>query len=255
MQLFDLDEAIAEMTRVKQLEAVGICIPATAPPDHLYSDPWYDKFWAAAQDLRMPLNMPIFTGATPEHGLAPRQAGSRANGPMSFAGAAMTIADLIQSGVCERFPDIRFVVTEFETGWVAHVLKRLDWAYVRAGGERAFGLPMLPSQYWRRNFAVTFEDDPLGIMTRDFIGTDTMMWGNDYPHGDSIFPHSQRVLGEIDPVRLHAGGALEDDGQERHRALRPAVRAGRPRAGSDQLSARTECQDLAKLDASNSGDG
>ncbi len=255
VQLFDLDEAIAEMTRVKQLEAVGICIPATAPPDHLYSDPWYDKFWAAAQDLRMPLNMHIFTGATPEHGLAPRQAGSRANGPMSFAGAAMTIADLIQSGVCERFPDIRFVVTEFETGWVAHVLKRLDWAYVRAGGERAFGLPMLPSQYWRRNFAVTFEDDPLGIMTRDFIGTDTMMWGNDYPHGDSIFPHSQRVLGEIDPVRLHAGGALEDDGQERRRALRPAVRAGRPRAGSDQLSARTECQDPAKLDASNSGDG
>ncbi len=23
------------------------------------------------------------------------------------------------------------------------------------------------------------------------------MWGNDYPHGDSVFPHSQKVLGEI----------------------------------------------------------
>jgi hypothetical protein len=56
---------------------------------------------------------------------------------------------------------------------------------------------MLPSQYWRRNFAITFEDDPLGIMTRDFIGTETMMWDNDYPHGDSVFPHSQQVLSEI----------------------------------------------------------
>ncbi len=56
---------------------------------------------------------------------------------------------------------------------------------------------MLPSQYWRRNFAITFEDDPLGIMTRDFIGTDTLLWGNDYPHGDSVFPHSQRVLSEM----------------------------------------------------------
>ena len=23
------------------------------------------------------------------------------------------------------------------------------------------------------------------------------MWGNDYPHGDSVFPHSQQVLSEI----------------------------------------------------------
>ena len=197
VQLFDLDEAIKEMERVEQLGGVGVCIPATAPPEHVYSDPWYDKFWAVAQDMKMPLNMHIFTGATANHGLADRQASSRANGAMAFAGAAMTIADLIQSGVCERFPDIKFVITEFETGWVGHLLKRLDWAYVRGGGERASGLPMLPSAYWRRNFAVTFEDDPLGIMTRDFIGTGTMLWGNDYPHGDSIFPHSQQVLSEI----------------------------------------------------------
>ncbi len=197
VQLFDLDEPIQEMERAKQMGHVGMCVAATAPPDHLYSDPWYDKFWAAAQDLKMPLNMHIFTGATDNHGLAPRQDGSRANGVMGFAGAGMTIADLILSGVCERFPDIKFVITEFETGWIAHVLRRLDWAYVRGGGERVMGLPMLPSQYWRRNFACTFEDDPLGIMTRDFIGTGTLLWGNDYPHGDSVFPHSQRVLNEI----------------------------------------------------------
>jgi predicted TIM-barrel fold metal-dependent hydrolase len=197
VQLYDLDQAIAEMERSKLLGHVGTCIPATAPPDHLYSDPWYDRFWAAAQEMRMPLNMHIFTGATPNHGLADRQAGSRANGPMAFAGAGMTVCDLIQSGVCDRFPEIKFVVTEFETGWIAHLLRRLDWAFVRGGGTRTSGLNMLPSAYWRRNFAITFEDDPLGIMTRSFIGTETLLWGNDYPHGDSVFPHSQRVLSEI----------------------------------------------------------
>ena len=197
VQLYDLDEAISEMERAKEMGHVGMCIAATAPPDHLYSDPWYDRFWAAAQDMKLPLNMHIFTGATDNHGLAPRHSSSKANGPMGFAGAGMTICDLIQSGVCERFPDLKFVITEFETGWIAHLLRRLDWAFVRGGGERVTGLKMLPSQYWRRNFAITFEDDPLGIMTRDFIGTDTMMWGNDYPHGDSVFPHSQQVLSEI----------------------------------------------------------
>ena len=197
VQLWDLDQAIEEMERCKAMGHVGICVPITAPPDHLYVDTWYDKFWAAAQDLEMPLNMHLFTGATENHGLPPRQAPSRANGPMGFAGAAFTIADMIQSGVLERFPNLKVVITEFETGWIGHVLKRLDWAYIRGGGERTSGLPMMPSHYWLRNFYATFEDDPLGIRTRDFIGTKTLMWGNDYPHGDSVFPHSQQVLTEI----------------------------------------------------------
>ena len=197
LQLYDLDEAIAEMERSKLMGHVGASIPASAPPDKLYVDPWYDKFWAAAQEMEMPLNMHIFTGATADHGLPRNDPRSRANGPMAFAGVALTVADLIQSGVCERFPDLKFVVTEFETGWIGHVLKRLDWAYVRGGGERVMGLPKLPSEYWRSNFYCTFEDDPLGIRTRDFIDVNTMLWGSDYPHGDSIFPHSQQVLSEI----------------------------------------------------------
>ncbi|MEC9140993.1 MAG: amidohydrolase family protein [Chloroflexota bacterium] len=197
LQMYDLDQAITEMERCKSMGHVGVCIPATAPPDHLYIDPWYDKFWAAAQDMKMSLNMHIFTGATDNHGLAPRTRGSRANGAMAFAGAAMTIADIIQSGVTERFPELKIVITEFETGWIAHLLKRLDWAYIRGGGERVFGTSMMPSHYWKRNFYATFEDDPIGIMTRDWIGSETLIWGNDYPHGDSVFPHSQQVLNEI----------------------------------------------------------
>ena len=193
IQLFDLDEAVRELERCKKLGHVGASIAATAPPGRLYSDPYYDKFWEAAQDLKMPLNWHIFTGATENHGLPFRQAGSA----LSFAGVMFTVADIIQSGVCERFPGLRFVVTEFEAGWVGIMLKRLDWGYIRAGGEKVSGLPLLPSEYWNRNFRVSFEDDPLGIMTKDFIGTSTMMWGSDYPHGDSVFPHSQQVLSEI----------------------------------------------------------
>ncbi|MCH7713538.1 MAG: amidohydrolase [Chloroflexi bacterium] len=193
IQLFDLDEAVKEMERSKKLGHVGVSVAATAPPDKLYSDPFYNKFWEAAQAMEMPINWHIFTGATENHGLPFRQGGSA----LSFAGVMFTVADIIQSGVCERYPGLRFVVTEFETGWVGMMLKRLDWAYIRGGGEKVFGLPLLPSEYWRRNFRVTFEDDPLGIMTRDFIGTETMMWGSDYPHGDSVFPHSMQVLSEI----------------------------------------------------------
>ena len=68
VQLYDLDEAIAEAERAKKLGHVGLCIPATAPPDRLYSDPYYDKFWAAVEAMKLPLTMHIITGATPIHG-------------------------------------------------------------------------------------------------------------------------------------------------------------------------------------------
>ncbi|MGH2587745.1 MAG: amidohydrolase family protein [Dehalococcoidia bacterium] len=194
VQLRDLDAAIKEMERAKKRGHVGLCIPASAPPEHPYSDPWYDPFWAAAQDLKMPLTMHIFTGATPNHGVNHPQAGYA----LAFTGIMFTCADLITGGVCERFPEIKLVPTEFETGWVGIFLKRLDMAYWRRGGPRAPGAqPLAPSEYWKRNFLVTFEDDEIGVMTRYISGTNTLMWGSDYPHGDSVFPESQPVLDRI----------------------------------------------------------
>ena len=194
IQLRDLDRAIAEMERAKNLGHVGVCIPATAPPEHPYTDPWYDRFWDAAQQMNMPLTMHIFTGATANHGVNHPQAAYA----LAFTGVMFSIADLIMSGVCERFPNLKFVPTEFETGWVGIMLRRLDSVYERRGGHKGAGHPpRLPSEYWKQNFLVTFEDDEIGVLTRHISGHHTLMWGNDYPHGDSVFPHSQKVLADV----------------------------------------------------------
>ncbi|HEX5500599.1 MAG TPA: amidohydrolase family protein, partial [Thermomicrobiales bacterium] len=31
----------------------------------------------------------------------------------------------------------------------------------------------------------------------DVIGVDNMMWGSDYPHSESTFPQSRKILSEI----------------------------------------------------------
>jgi hypothetical protein len=51
--------------------------------------------------------------------------------------------------------------------------------------------------YWKQNFTATFEDDRIGLMTREEIGVRNLMWGSDFPHHDSTFPRSQDVLDEI----------------------------------------------------------
>jgi hypothetical protein len=54
-----------------------------------------------------------------------------------------------------------------------------------------------PTEYFRQNFLMTFEDDRIGVMSRHEIGVNNLMWGNDFPHHDSIFPNSQAVLDDI----------------------------------------------------------
>ena len=57
VQLYDLDLAIAEMQRMANQGAVGLSVPCMAPADKPFSDRYYDPFWAAAQELKLPLTM------------------------------------------------------------------------------------------------------------------------------------------------------------------------------------------------------
>ena len=56
---------------------------------------------------------------------------------------------------------------------------------------------MLPSDFFRRNVVLSFQEDAIGIRLRDVIGVDNMMWGSDYPHSESTFPQSRKILAEI----------------------------------------------------------
>jgi hypothetical protein len=61
---------------------------------------------------------------------------------------------------------------------------------------------MLPSDCFRRNVVLSFQEDAVGIRLRDVIGPDNMiwdnmMWGSDYPHSESTFPQSRKILAEI----------------------------------------------------------
>jgi len=78
---------------------------------------------------------------------------------MIHLGMVVTISDLIMSGVCDRFPAIKFVPAEFETSWIGSFLKRMDWRQFRR--EDRSLIKMRFSDYWHRNFWATFEDDEI----------------------------------------------------------------------------------------------
>jgi predicted TIM-barrel fold metal-dependent hydrolase len=67
---------------------------------------------------------------------------------------------------------------------------------------------------------LSFQEDAIGIRLRDVIGTDNMMWGSDYPHSESTFPQSRKILSEI------LEGVPEDEQAKPAPDLDPGIAAG-----------------------------
>ena len=197
----DPEAAVEELRRVIKLGYRGGCIPCSAPPEKPYSDECYEPIWSLAEEANFPLAMHVGTNA---YVPAEYRQNRRLRDPIQdYASSQLTIqrtlVDLICRGPATRHPNLKFVVAEFNGGWIAHWLDRVDQGIQRDTkfkpgakyeGER-------PHEVWDRQFYATIEDDRPAILTREIIGVDNLMWGSDYPHVDSTWPCSLDVIDEM----------------------------------------------------------
>jgi predicted TIM-barrel fold metal-dependent hydrolase len=196
----DPTAAAKELARVIDMGFRGACIPCTAPAAKPYHDADYSPIWALAQEAGIPLSMHVGTNSFVPTSLRPPRTTQDTLFGYATAQTSIqrTLADLICRGVAERYPRLRFVVSEFNAGWIAHFLERLAQGFAR---ERRVGREMdmqhTPSEIWQRQFYATIEDDQPALLTRHLIGIDNLMWGCDYPHTDSTWPCSMAVLDEV----------------------------------------------------------
>jgi predicted TIM-barrel fold metal-dependent hydrolase len=86
------------------------------------------------------------------------------------------------------------VSAENDVGWIPNWVHRLDHVFSKVAN--AENLPLRPSEYVRRNVWATFQDDPMGPKNWEFFGAENYMWASDFPHSDSTFPNSQKVIRE-----------------------------------------------------------
>ena len=197
----DVQVGVKELERSKTLGLVGAMITVYPPEGRTYDSPEYETLWAAAQDLEIPLSLHAATnrGGSGESFQSVEKIRLAHMCNMDLA-VRMSLADMIYSGVFERYPKLQVGAVEHELSWAPHFLDRLDYNY----NQRPLGVTgyrykedMLPSDYFRRNVFLGFQEDSLGIRDRDIIGIDLLQWGSDYPHGESTFPRSREILEEI----------------------------------------------------------
>jgi len=197
----DVEEAVRELGRARKLGLTGAMITVAPPEERSYDQAMYEAFWAAAEALAMPISLHIDTNRPAPFLVAESNRTSRA---ALLANAdywvRMALGHLVLEGVFERHPRLRVGSAEHELAWVPYFLDRLDYTYTqrarRAHWHRYEG-DALPSDFFRRNVFLSFQEDAVGIRDRAAIGVDSLMWGSDYPHTESTFPRSRIILDRI----------------------------------------------------------
>ncbi len=187
------EEGVDDLRAVKEAGLRGVMIPGH-PGQADYDDRRYDPFWEACVDLGMPVSFHVLTS---------KDEFSRNRGPvLNFLITIIRsnqdiISTLIFGGVFDRFPELKVICVEADAGWAPHYMYRMDHFYNRhRHALDALVLKKMPSDYFKENVYVTFQDDWVAFKMINLLDDRRVMWANDFPHSDSTWPNSQAILAE-----------------------------------------------------------
>jgi predicted TIM-barrel fold metal-dependent hydrolase len=221
IHLNDVDDAVEDVRWIAEHGLRGgVLLPLPSPSDvHLrpLTSPDYDRLWAVIQDCDLVVNQHSGQGS-PHYGSDP---GADALWVLEMPFFVQRgFCQLILGGVFERFPKLRYILTESGCAWAPGLLRRMDGIHMgmKAGmmGEvdysRSKILAEPPSFYARRNcwYGASFPS-PQDVAGRSVVGLDRVLWGNDYPHYEGCYPYSREnmrlAFSDVDPkeVRMMLG--------------------------------------------------
>jgi predicted TIM-barrel fold metal-dependent hydrolase len=117
-------------------------------------------------------------------------------GVLFFAYAISAAVDWLFSLAPVRYPDLKICLSEGGIGWVPALLDRLDHMGSYSQMYGTWQSELTPSEVLQRNFWFCAVEDPSAFALRDRIGVGHILLESDYPHCDSTWPHTQRVVDE-----------------------------------------------------------
>ncbi len=193
----NVEEAVKEIHRAAKLGLRGLELSCSWDMEPMWHPMW-EPLWKAVNDVQLPLHFHTFPNVPPD--MISRYPG-RVGRSVFFtvvSGFQMNLvnilAAIIAANVLERYPNIRIAFGESGCGWIPYALDRMDFEWEDRFTD--LGLKMKPSDYWRRQCKATFQFDRIGTKLIDDMGAESLMWGSDYPHGDGVWPHSDKYIKE-----------------------------------------------------------
>jgi predicted TIM-barrel fold metal-dependent hydrolase len=233
MPWWDVEASIEEVRRtaVNGLRGVNICSdPQLHGAPELWQRQW-DPFWEACAEHRQSVNFHIgasessmnWYGTSPWPGLD----GERKlaiGSAMMYLSNARVIANLIFSGVLERFPAVKFVSVESGIGWIPFFLESLDYQMYESSPSVVAELSLLPSEYFKRQVYGCFWFEKRQVQeVIGALGPSQIMFETDYPHPTCLYPDplasvARALEGLDDEVKRRV---LQDNAAELYRVELP----------------------------------
>jgi predicted TIM-barrel fold metal-dependent hydrolase len=196
---WDVDATVAEIHRVAAKGAKSITFPEL--PDRLGLPSWHSDHWdpvlAAASEAALPLSLHFGSGGAPQ--TSPEAMGSNLTVGISLFGlnSVTATAELLLSPVFHKFPNLKVALSEGGIGWIPYIVERIDYVWERHRWYNAVNRDVRPSELFKDHLFGCFISDNAGVMARDLIGVDNIMFESDYPHSDSQWPHTRKILENV----------------------------------------------------------
>src|ERR1700712_4949223 len=192
---WDMQAAAAEVERLA-CQGVHALTLSDNPTVHgypsIHNDHW-DPLWKACADNDVVICCHIGTGVKAAHASdeSPIEAWITSM-PISISNSA---ADWIWAPMWKKYPTLRMALSEGGIGWIPYLLEQADFTHGHhnAWTNSNFGGKM-PSDIFKQHIISCFIEDKFGLHNLDYIGEDMVMYECDYPHSDSVWPHSAEKL-------------------------------------------------------------
>ena len=199
LPLFDVDRAVVEVRRLaaKGCHAVTYSEnPEALKMPSVHSGYW-DPLFAACSDLGTVLCCHVGSASRP----VPASSDAPASVKMTTSSvmSILTMVELIWAEFWERFPDLRFSLTEGDTGWIPYFLWRAEHVQDRHSGWTGQRFPDEggPRRNFHDHILCCFINDPVGVELLDHFNVDNVCWESDFPHSDGTWPNAPEAAARL----------------------------------------------------------
>jgi len=214
----NITDAVHELEYCARLGLRGVVL-GNFPSGNDYPSPADDSFWAAALDTG--IGVTVHTKLNPLAGLVgpnpsrlfvypkedPAIMQRMRRGFLEWITIfglppAVSITQLVLSGVFDRFPALKIFFAETRLGWVPFWLESSDLWYQRHIGwaQEYLGLQPLaqvPSHYVKQHIYFSVQYERVAVELRHRIGVGKIMFATDFPHIECEWPNSRPLVDEI----------------------------------------------------------
>ena len=194
LPLWSVTESVQEIHRTAAKGSKVIAFVENPHPLGLpsfHTDHW-DPVFRAATETGQPLS--IHFGTSGQAPITAREAPMAVMIALFGCNSMYATADLLFSPVFHRHPQLKFLLSEGGIGWVPYMLERIDATWEKHRHYQNINQTVRPSDLFRDHIYGCFIDDKHGVDNRHAVGLNNITWESDYPHSDSNWPNSRKVV-------------------------------------------------------------